>query len=910
MTFRKSGLLSLVLLTAIGMTACRDTVTPPPPPPPLQISITPSGTIPLAVGETAVVTAAVTGGAEGTNRSVTFQSSNPSVATVNATTGLVTAVAPGSATITATAAADPNLRASVQVTVSPAAPPLAPVTISIAAITQGGTNIPVNVNNVAGQIDVVVNLTVPTGQQVSAVEVLMGTTVACRQTFADAAGTDLDVDAAQQTQTIVCSIPTNELDADGRPVFLNQQITVSARAIHPDGTVSATAERQITLMNINILNATVTTTAVAGPGTAPDPTGLLWHEGNVVVNVRPAIFTGGAVTNITICVVQNDPAEAGPTPAQGTTSCRSGTPDASNLLSVSFPKANAMGAAATAGVANVTSNDLRVQATSIVANEQGPALTVAPSPPPVGPLQGAAQGPFIRLDNVMPSAPTAEFPAANQVAGGAWAGANFMFTAATMITVAAVDPGAALSPPSGVGGVNYTFHAIANTAANQALTNAQIVAQGQQITTGSDLAQTDVATSYILVVRARDALGNASFFRLVLPFGVDLTPPTFAVLAGSPANMLINPVTAFTFSFTDERSGFGVNPVWVRIVRHTGAATVRCINVNTGADTAVPAAGCAFVNLTGTSFSVPAPDAYYEITIHVRDRAGNQSDPVDRLILRDNTPPPFPTITTVTITGLAVSIAGTVTDNLHVRSWDTRQSFAGAVAAPTGGVSNRLPVHGMMTVGTFGPAGRLLSVPVASDFNLWHTLTDVPSDNWDNVNGGGFGVYDVARNFNDNYTPATASNQPRVVPANLNAFIPVTLSNAIVCNGRTPPPSGDVLGVACATPTPQPSTTVITAEAQGPSGIFENPFATVHFYRLDHNGNAIHIGSSSVPTLIEQTAPTPMRQYRWTVTLSVTGEPGAFISNVFAVGVSSAGHAFRSGTTGLDIRGGSWMGTP
>jgi hypothetical protein len=139
--------------------------------------------------------------------------------------------------------------------------------------------------------------------------------------------------------------------------------------------------------------------AVAGAGTAPGPTGLLWHEGNGVVNIRPAIFTISApgvahvINNITICVVQNDPAAAGPTPAQGTTSCRSGTPDASNLLSVSFPKANAMGAAATAGVANVTSNDLRVQANSVVGNEQGPALTVAPAPPPVSPQHPAAQGP-------------------------------------------------------------------------------------------------------------------------------------------------------------------------------------------------------------------------------------------------------------------------------------------------------------------------------------------------------------------------------------------------------------------------------------------------------------------------------------------------------------------------------------
>ena len=78
-----------------------------------SITMSPSEPISVAVGGTATVTATVNGMASG----VSFTSSAPSVATVNGA-GVVQGVSLGSATITAAATANPEVRRSVTVTVS------------------------------------------------------------------------------------------------------------------------------------------------------------------------------------------------------------------------------------------------------------------------------------------------------------------------------------------------------------------------------------------------------------------------------------------------------------------------------------------------------------------------------------------------------------------------------------------------------------------------------------------------------------------------------------------------------------------------------------------------------------------------------------------------------------------------
>lgn len=126
------------------------------PPSVLGVSATPTSAV-LVTGGTQQLTATASY-ASGITGTITYGTSNPGVATVNAS-GLITAVGPGTAviTVTASSAGNASFGASsatqqVPVTVN------APAQVSIANITQGTTNNPVNINDVDGQIQVQLNL--------------------------------------------------------------------------------------------------------------------------------------------------------------------------------------------------------------------------------------------------------------------------------------------------------------------------------------------------------------------------------------------------------------------------------------------------------------------------------------------------------------------------------------------------------------------------------------------------------------------------------------------------------------------------------------------------------------------------------------------------------------------------------
>ena len=121
-----------VLLTgmvAVGLAGCGDDVTvvdppaPPPPPAPTvkSISVTPDGTT-LTVGQTRTFSAAVVADT-GVATTVTWSSSDAAVATVNATSGVATGVAPGSVGIKATSTVNPAVQGNATLTVVAAAVP-------------------------------------------------------------------------------------------------------------------------------------------------------------------------------------------------------------------------------------------------------------------------------------------------------------------------------------------------------------------------------------------------------------------------------------------------------------------------------------------------------------------------------------------------------------------------------------------------------------------------------------------------------------------------------------------------------------------------------------------------------------------------------------------------------------------
>src|SRR5688500_500677 len=103
----------LVLITTCFLQACAVTPESEDSPAGTYVVIEPTGTMEIEVGDVDTVAADVMGLVSG----VTCSSSQPAVATVNATTGVVQAVALGTATITATATVNPALQSSVQVAV-------------------------------------------------------------------------------------------------------------------------------------------------------------------------------------------------------------------------------------------------------------------------------------------------------------------------------------------------------------------------------------------------------------------------------------------------------------------------------------------------------------------------------------------------------------------------------------------------------------------------------------------------------------------------------------------------------------------------------------------------------------------------------------------------------------------------
>jgi Big-like domain-containing protein len=109
----------LLAAAAITLLACSADTEPTIPGSPVELSIFPAG-LTLIVGAEGSLTAQATD-AKGrlTSAAFVWSSASPSVATVGANNGIVTAIAPGTTTVTATTA---SLRATVTVTVRPSDP--------------------------------------------------------------------------------------------------------------------------------------------------------------------------------------------------------------------------------------------------------------------------------------------------------------------------------------------------------------------------------------------------------------------------------------------------------------------------------------------------------------------------------------------------------------------------------------------------------------------------------------------------------------------------------------------------------------------------------------------------------------------------------------------------------------------
>jgi hypothetical protein len=303
MKAHRSGFVGLLVGVTL-LVACEGD----PPPPivvPITVDIVPdTATLtPTAPGNTRQFTAVLQ---NTPNQAVMWRSSVTGVATVSET-GLVTAVAPGTTQIIAISVEDSTRRAAAQVNVTSLSGP----SLIITGVTRSGTNIPVDRNNVVGEVDVGVDLQAQGGS--IRVEFLLGDELLdgtggrpnCTQTVTGPAG---------QRTLLKCTINTSAFVATtGAPVFSNGARALTVRATQTSNNATSTASFQVTFNNPNFISATLsflepgTTNARqclnAGPNARSlGGAGSLWCSGDVRVSLTPVNFGGASSAIVTASV--------------------------------------------------------------------------------------------------------------------------------------------------------------------------------------------------------------------------------------------------------------------------------------------------------------------------------------------------------------------------------------------------------------------------------------------------------------------------------------------------------------------------------------------------------------------------------------------------------------------------------
>ncbi|MEP6495654.1 MAG: Ig-like domain-containing protein, partial [bacterium] len=624
------------LLTLAGLTACGDKVTVPPqtttPPDAVvhSVTVSPNAIPNLAIGGKVTLAASVDAGAGVTVRTVTWSSSDATVASVG-TDGTVTGVKAGTVTITAAATADPNVKGAAVVTVAAASP--AP-TVTISSINNticgaGGCNsVPANLGAAAGQLDIVLNVEA-NGQALKSVQATMkcgNDSLTQSQTISDLAPISAEAAAAPVT----LSFPTAQFNAAGIPTLHNGACTISATATTAAGVQSATNSSPFTLANID---GVLVTEAFAGYSnaegvttstSATDAGGLTWRGGSVTLTALPVLYSGRTIATMSVSIpgAGGGAATISAAPFTATWSASSG-----NGLSVQGRT-----------IYDINSNEVNgttpkgVIPAVIALDTQGNDLGLG--------IFNPAAATF-RLDNTPPQAPTT-FEIATRQAG--WTNPTYTFTGTGLgnggalalsqtkyvscgdgvpnahgvgYACAGVPAlGSALGNPGQVGvsagvvsatstsGANglttFTYYAIptasfvASSAADGTATSAAACSTTgwTKITTAGDLAATLANTAYVVRTFESDKLGNARCTDLSAglaqiftnggfvrgTFGQDKLPPTAAYIDFSA-----DPTAASNNSFvgaggnianfnvkiglSDDASGFSGAPVITMIQR-------------------------------------------------------------------------------------------------------------------------------------------------------------------------------------------------------------------------------------------------------------------------------------------------------------------------------------------------------
>jgi len=640
-----------------ALAACGDKVTPNDPNNEKvvhSVTVTPNTVPSLAVGAKIILTASVDADQGVTDRTVAWSSSDPTVASVNATSGEVLGVKAGTVTITAKATANPSVAGSALVTVGGGG---GNASISIGQIntticdpagisptTPNGapcTSVPATLSNVSKQLDVTLNVDAA-GQTINGLDLIMNCggadTVVATQPFASA-NVAAEMAAEEAAAPVTMSFNTAAFTAaTGAPAFKNGACTLKARARLASGSQVATSGTPITLNNIDFVSTTITTTPSTGQNaSATDASGLLWRAGAVNVTAVPVIYTANRTIASAAVTLVNAGVDAalgrGGVPVNGnggTVAVQSGLTPASGVVTASF----ANNTTAPTGVSGATVDTLGVLVTTVDNNGNA------------GPTLAASSANFIRLDNRAPDVTTVAptFVANTQHTLNGWVGKNFVFsTDAGSLTISSVTTRDSSTVVGALNVVGVDKNTVSTQFAPQGASATS--SSWATFTSASSLTETAAATgtaAYDLRLRICDALGNCNNSATLTTFGVDLTAPTAATVSSPKANEIVgigqtlSNANSITVNAVDPQgangvsgSGIGATPVQVQATRlapsgTTGQATTCVIGTPNTGNTA-----CTASVDSGKTFLVPTTNpGQYQVIYQVSDQAGNQSSTV------------------------------------------------------------------------------------------------------------------------------------------------------------------------------------------------------------------------------------------------------------------------------------------
>ena len=694
--FMRNCLTASVL--AFGLAACGDDVTvTQPPAPPAVPNITSFSVAPAAVtlvpGQT-VQTSYNLQLAPGLTGTVGYVSSATTVATISAS-GLISAVAPGSTVITATATSGGQTSvATIGVTVNP----ISPASISIASVTQGLLTLPVNLSNVNGQIEINLNFN-PGGQLIDSVVSYIGTKRAAVQSFSanaiPAAGPiAMSVNTANFrknfNQAGVATAGATQVD------FLNGPTTINA-IVYPKATTGQSAGNctnappgvasvcssntfSIILNNMDSWAADMTkpTTSAISNASSAAPGQTFWGgplAGSAVsATLYPVIYTPGrSISTVTWTV------------GGCSTTTQTALPFTRSFGYTAAPQ-SAQTACAYQWIGGMRDNLLVTNAIDNGANVYGPFAGLIPNTVVFNSTPDS-----IRLDYAAPSVTTPTIARVAPAVTG-WVNAAFSFAPTASTDNAGVgirttpDRAYFYNAPNCGGATAVSFDGTGNT----------IPECGTNFIGGAaGLAGTAPYRAYLT---ESDRLGNVGTSSQTQYFGVDKTNPSLrwgladaaypllrAVnFAGTPDTIFTTakPTTqTFRGEFLDERSGFQSTAQRhaLSIANHANNVGLCLVGtVGPGAnfvtDATCAMAATAFPVPTrvdgwqpGTDVLVPTAEGYYFYRTQVTDAAGNQSAIVSRRLLV-NTNAPFATGLGVpaVLTNAAFSFLATYADSAEV----------------------------------------------------------------------------------------------------------------------------------------------------------------------------------------------------------------------------------------------------